>query len=127
MTISMFKKFVIIISLAFVLLLPATVLADKYGLQSAADSAGLTQTKIASYPTPMALVGAIVGLGLGFLGILFFALFFYAGVRWMLAMGKAEDVTKAKDIMEAAIIGLILVLAAYAISEFIFTNLIGGK
>ena len=33
---------------------------------------------------------------------------------------------KAKDILEAAIIGLVLVLAAYAITRFVFSVLAGG-
>ncbi len=66
------------------------------------------------------LVGRVVGYGLSLLGIVFFGLTLYAAIRWMTAMGKAEEVTKAKEILEAAIIGLVIVAASYAIADFVF-------
>jgi uncharacterized membrane protein len=47
----------------------------------------------------------------------------YAGFLWMSAMGDAKQVTKAKDLMLNTFIGLILTLAAYGITQFLFTSL----
>lgn len=68
-------------------------------------------------------IGKIVGVALSFVGVLFFLLFVYAGVMWMTARGNEQDVTKAKDLMQSAIIGLIIVLSAYAITTYITTQL----
>jgi hypothetical protein len=70
-------------------------------------------------------IGIIVGTALSFVGVLFFLLIVYAGIIWMTARGNDQDVTKAKDLMQSAIIGLIIVLSAYAITTFITSNLLG--
>jgi len=56
------------------------------------------------------------------LGIIFIVLIIYAGYTWMLARGNEADAQKAKDTITRAIIGLAIVLGAYAITTFI-----GGK
>ena len=47
----------------------------------------------------------------------------YAGFLWMSAMGDAKQVTKAKELMLNTFIGLVLTLAAYGITQFLFTSL----
>ena len=64
-------------------------------------------------------IGRIVGVALSFVGLAFFILMIYGGFVWMFARGNDQDVQKAKDIIQSAIIGLIIVLAAYAITMFI--------
>jgi len=50
----------------------------------------------------------------------------YAGYNWMTAQGEEEKVTKAKDTLTAAIIGLVIVIAAYAISYYVISALGGA-
>ncbi|MFH1522457.1 MAG: hypothetical protein ABIE43_01400 [Patescibacteria group bacterium] len=64
-------------------------------------------------------IGKIVGAGLAFIGILFFLLMIYGGFIWMIARGNEQEVTKAKDLIYSAIIGLVIVLAAYAITAYL--------
>lgn len=68
-------------------------------------------------------INKVVSSLLGLSAILFFGFLTYAGVRWMTAKGNEEFVTKARETMEAAVIGLIVITAAYAITNFIFTKL----
>lgn len=68
-------------------------------------------------------IGKIIGTGLSFIGIIFFALMIYGGFSWMLARGDSGKVQTAKDLIEAAVIGLIIVLAAYAVTEWLGTQL----
>lgn len=65
------------------------------------------------------IVGGIISYALGLLGVGAVILIIYAGFLWMTARGKEERVTKAKDTLEAAIIGLVIILAAYAISYYV--------
>ena len=65
------------------------------------------------------LIGKVVGAGLSFIGIIFFILIIYGGFSWMTARGNEQEVTKAKELIYAAVIGLIIVLAAYAITAYI--------
>lgn len=64
-------------------------------------------------------IGKILGAGLSLIGVLFLILMIYAGFRWMLARGNESEVEKAKHLIEAAIAGLIIVIAAYAITAFV--------
>jgi TRAP-type C4-dicarboxylate transport system permease small subunit len=57
------------------------------------------------------------------LAFVFFGLTLYAGLRWMTAQGNEEMVTKSKEILKAAIIGLVIVTASYALTKFIFSQL----
>ncbi len=80
-------------------------------------------------PTPNSLaelVATIIKAFLGLLGIIFVVLIIYAGYGWMTAAGDEEKVNKAKNTLKQAVIGLIIIIAAYAITFFIFSNLPGG-
>ncbi len=65
------------------------------------------------------LVGGVVGAVLGLLGIIFLILIIYSGMLWMTAQGETKQVTKARDILVESVIGLIIVLSAYAISAYV--------
>jgi len=60
---------------------------------------------------------------LGLLGIIFIVLIIYAGFNWMTAGGDEEKVTKAKETLTRAVIGLIIIIAAYSITYFVFNAL----
>ena len=87
-------------------------------LGDAAGKAGY-KTEIKAEETAEKLIGDIVRVVLSFLGVIFLVLIIYGGYMWMLARGNEQQVEKAKNVMKAAIIGLIIILAAYAISGFI--------
>lgn len=93
-------------------------LADDYGLDAAAQEAG-GGTNPFSTDDLGTYAGKIIGAVLAFVGILFFILMIYAGILWMTARGNEEQVSKAKDLIMAAIIGLIIVMSAYAITAFV--------
>lgn len=61
---------------------------------------------------------------LAFLGVLFIALILYGGVTWMTSAGAEDKITKAKKIILASIVGLVIVLAAYAIAYFVTTQIL---
>lgn len=65
----------------------------------------------------------IINVSLGLLGIIALVLIVYAGFLWMTAGGNSEQVDKAKGILFASVIGLIIILSAYSISKFVITNL----
>lgn len=70
------------------------------------------------------IIGSLINVVLGFLGILLLVYILYAGFLWMTAGGNEESVTKAKTMIKNAIIGLIIIVAAFAISNFVLTQLI---
>jgi heme/copper-type cytochrome/quinol oxidase subunit 2 len=76
-------------------------------------------------PPPLTtIIGNIINVALGFLGILLLVYLIYAGFLWMTAGGAEDKVKEAKKIIINCIIGMIIVVAAYAISSFVLTSLI---
>ncbi len=73
--------------------------------------------------TALNIVSNVIQVFLGLLGIIFFTLMLYAGYKWMMAAGRDDEISMARDTIRAAIIGLIIVLAAYAITIFITSGL----
>lgn len=69
------------------------------------------------------LVSQIIKIVLGFLSIIFLVLIVMAGFKWMTAGGNEEQIKKSTATIKAAVIGLVIVLAAYTITYFIFTYL----
>jgi hypothetical protein len=116
------KIFVILATIG--VMLPAFAFADDFGLQGATQGTKLISAgKTADSNAIPNLIGSIVGVALSFVGAIFFLLILYAGFLWMTAFGSSEKVDKAKDIVQHAAMGLIIVLAAYAISKFVFNAL----
>ena len=65
------------------------------------------------------MIGKIIGTLLSFLGVVFFGIILYAGIGWILSLGNEEKITAAKNMIIAAILGLIVVLGAYAITNIV--------
>ncbi|MDO8592852.1 MAG: pilin [bacterium] len=72
------------------------------------------------------IIGLVIQAFLGLLGVIFLIYVIYAGYNWMTAQGDEEKVTKAKDTLTRAIIGIIITVAAYAISAWVFDKLVTG-
>ena len=68
---------------------------------------------------PRIIASRVINVVLGILGTIATVLIFYAGFLWMTAAGNDDDITKAKSIMSAAVIGLVIILASYSISNFL--------
>jgi hypothetical protein len=117
-----FFSFLVVGMLGASLLVTGPVLAaDGYGLQDTGDAIGYQTTGTSN--TIPAMVNKIISVALMVLAFVFFGLTLYAGLRWMTAQGNEEMVTKSKEILKAAIIGLVIVTASYALTKFIFSQL----
>lgn len=72
---------------------------------------------------PRTIATRLINVSLGLLGMIATVLIVYAGFKWMTAGGNEESVKDAQKILSASVIGLIIILSAYAISRFAITNL----
>lgn len=70
-------------------------------------------------------IAKIIRIVLGFLGLIALSLIIYAGWLWMTSEGNEEKISKAKQILKNAVIGLIIILSAFAIVTFILNKLLG--
>ncbi len=83
------------------------------------NSAGIQQQT--DLPT---MVGRIINIALGFIGILLLAYILFAGFTYMTAGGDAKKVDTATTMIKNAVIGLLIVVAAFAISNFVLSSLV---
>ncbi len=72
------------------------------------------------------IVGYVINGLLGLLGAIFIILILLAGYNWMTANGDEAKIDKAKDTIRASIIGLIIIVGAFAIWKFVAGYLITG-
>lgn len=70
-----------------------------------------------------ATITAVLNVLLGFLGIIAVIIILLGGFKWMTAMGEEEKVGEAKKLISAGIIGLVIILAAYAIATYVITTI----
>lgn len=92
------------------------------GLSNTGSNAGYTTTN----PSVNSYIAQIITVILSLVGVVFLGFAIYAGIVWMTAQGNEEKVSKAKEILTESIIGIIIVLAAYAISYFVLKATTGS-
>jgi len=88
------------------------------------DGNGATVGMFANKKLPE-VIGSTIGILLSLLGVFFLILMIYAGYTWMIARGSATETEKAKNTIINAVIGLVIVTAAYAITNYIAPIIIG--
>ena len=67
-------------------------------------------------------VQKILNVILGFLGIIATLIILLGGFKWMTSQGNTDKVDEAKKLIGAGVVGLIIILAAYAIVKFVLTE-----
>lgn len=67
---------------------------------------------------PRSYIANIISIALGFLAIIFLGIALAAGFQYMTAGGNQEKTGKALALLKNAIIGLVIVLAAWAVTRF---------
>ena len=73
------------------------------------------------------IIVLVINTVLGLLGVIFLVLIIYAGFLWMTAGGNEDQVGKAKGLLINAIIGVIIIVAAYAISYFVLDAILPNQ
>ncbi len=107
---------------AVFLALPAIALAaaPDLGLQYA-TATGLGTVDIRT------TIARIISYFLGLLGLVVLVLILYAGFTWMTAGGNEEKVTSAKRTLTNSVIGLVIIISAFAITQFFMTAIQNGS
>jgi hypothetical protein len=118
------KKLIFLFSLLGTLLIPTTSFAQNLGNQyteNARVQAGYGQ---ANETTLSQTIGGVIKAALSLVGTIFLGLTVYAGFLWMTASGDESKVEKAQNIIRSAVIGLIIALSAYGITNFVVGRVI---
>lgn len=111
------KRLIALLSVLGVCVTAPFVLAQDYlsQVEQTQSAVGFAQTDIS------VMIGGIISVVLSVLGVLLLIYIIYAGFLWMTAGGDKDQTKKAKDYMINAVIGLIITLSAYAISNFVIS------
>ena len=65
------------------------------------------------------IITQVIRTALTLVGIVFLVLMIYGGFLWMTDRGSEAQVKKAINLIQSAVIGLIIVVSAYAITYFV--------
>lgn len=87
-------------------------------LEDVAAGGGLPTANIAI------IIARIIRVFLGTLGIIFTIIVLYAGFIYMTAQGDDNKVKRAKDMIKNGVIGMIICLSAFSITQFILNRLL---
>lgn len=113
------KKIIVFLFLLAFLIFPSLSLAADLTPVAGLDSAAPDALKKSG--TIEVVVGQMISALLSMLAVIFIILIIYAGFLWMTASGEESKIKKAKDIIIAATIGLVIVLASYSITIFVMS------
>jgi len=112
----------LVFTMVFSLALPAMATLDPWAGREAQFQ---TQTGLGNRDV-RDIIGAVINILLGFLGIIAVVLILLGGFKWMTAAGNEDKVAEAKKLMAAGVIGVVIILAAFALSQFVLRSLINA-
>jgi len=108
---------VMLVLVAFLVALPILAQGIDVGLEPLQNEVGYSTRDL------RAVIGSIIKTVLGFLGVVAIIIILIGGFKWMTAGGSEEKVGEAKKWLISGIIGLAIILAAYAITTFVISSL----
>ena len=89
----------------------------------AALNAGVGPRNILRFETLGETIETIFNVVIILAGAIFVILFLVGGIQYLTAAGNEEQTGKAKKLLVDAIVGLVIVLAAWAIANFVLDQL----
>lgn len=75
---------------------------------------------------PAALVGGVIKAVLGIVGSIALLMFIYGGFLWLTSGGSTEKITKGKNVLTWAAIGLTVIFLSYTLVNFVIQGLTKG-
>ena len=72
---------------------------------------------------PRAMAASVVRILLGFLGIIAVLIVLWGGFKWMTAGGNEDQISQAKKILAAGVVGLIIILMAFGLAQMVVNEL----
>lgn len=123
-----FLAIVLLFNFGFSLMIAENVYASdvKTNITGRLDNVGKSSgysTSTSGEQGLVTIVGNIIKIILGILGIILLGFMLYGGFLWMTSGGNTDGVKKAKQMITNAIVGLVIIVSAYAISSFVMKQL----
>lgn len=73
---------------------------------------------------PRVIIGNVIRALLGLVGSLALAVFIYGGFTWVISAGSEEKITKGKQMIIWATLGLAVIFASYALVNFVISAVV---
>lgn len=102
-----------------ILLLPTKAYAQLSAAESSLESIGGSLGDGLGDQSLEGIIASVIQVLLSILGIIFLILVLYAGFLYLTSQGDKDKAGKAIKLLTQAIIGLVIIIAAYAISTFV--------
>ena len=99
--------------------------AKNQALGSSTKGSTIGLTLPMSAVSPQQVIGRVIKAVLGIVGTLAFLMFLYGGFRWMVARGRPDQITMAKQTIIWATLGLIVIFAAYGLVNTLISGVSG--
>lgn len=94
--------------------------SQQVGLGSGSNNIGSAFGQSTTNPTDIRLIiTRVARVMLEFLGIVLLILILFAGYKYMMAQGNAEEAKKALKMITQAVIGLLITVCAFALTDYI--------
>ena len=113
-----FSFFLLVVSLLALGAAKVVLAGDPLGIEPVDESLVLGARD------PRQIAVQIINIFLGILGVIAVSLVIYGGFLWMTSEGNEDQVSKAKNVLKNALIGLAIILASWGIVTFIFRSLL---
>ena len=75
---------------------------------------------------PRIIIARLIKIFLGFLGIIAVVIIIYGGWLWMTSEGDANKIDRAKKVLISAFIGLVIILSAFGLANFVLQKLLNA-
>ncbi|OGF30519.1 hypothetical protein A2533_00285 [Candidatus Falkowbacteria bacterium RIFOXYD2_FULL_35_9] len=117
----MLKKIIaitMVLTLAIAVATPVLAASDPFGVETVGTELNLGNKDIRQ------TIGEIINVGLGFLGVVAIIIVLIGGFKYMTAGGAEEKTKEARKWIISGVIGLAIILSAYAITTFVVNQLV---
>ena len=113
------KKIFISIVCGLIILIPCFVLAADPATGKLTNPLGTTDLQT--------LIGKVIKAVLGIVGSIALLMFIYGGFMWMTSSGNEQKISKGKNVLTWATIGLAIIFLSYTLVNFVIGGLTGGS
>ncbi len=110
-----------LLSLVFVLsifVIPAMSLAVNPTIEDLGTTEVQNTVKLGN-TSPLNTATSLINTAMLFLGLIAVVIVLVGGFKWMTAMGNEEKVGEAKKLMVAGVVGIIIILSAWGIANYV--------
>ena len=110
--------------LAVALVVPGAVFAQSIAETGMSDFAA--QAGFGGTSDIRLIIARLIRTVLSFGGVVLIGMIVYGGILWMISGGEQEKIKKARGVIVNAVIGLVIVLSAFAITQFVVSSLVSA-